>query len=101
MQAAVRITGKGILENKDLVRKIKDYYYNNEVEEVRWYIRRPELDDIYEMWVMDISGNRARLDVHYRTSAGGHQSRSGRAIVTIEKTGSTFRVVGMRTWQGN
>ena len=100
-EAAVRITEKEILENKDLMRKIKDYYYNNVVDEIRWYGGRPELDDIYEMRVMDISGNRARLDVRYRASAGGHNTWPGRAIVTIEKTGSTFRVLDMRPWQGN
>ena len=97
---AIRITESEIFGNGDLEGMIETYYHNNQVEDGPWFTRRPEIEYVDDIALIEIAGNRARLDVHYRANLGGHQQRSGRAVVTLEKDPTSLYILGMRAWQG-
>ena len=100
-EEAVRITEKEILKNEELRSKIKEYYDKNSVERHFSKGFPFEFDRIIDLQVIEISGNRAQLDLHYIANSGGHTTKLGRITVTVEKAGSTFRILEMRTPRAN
>jgi len=95
---SVQITEKEILESKQLRQQIKNFYDDNPFE------RNPlgsilGFRNINEIRILEISGNQAQLYLVYETES--IYSGLKRAIVTVEKAGSTFRVLDMQRWQGN
>ena len=93
---AVRIAEKEILKDEELRRKIKEYYDKNSVERHLLYGYPYDFDRIIDLQVIEISGNRTQLDLHYIANTGSHETKLGRIIVTVERAGSTFRVLEMR-----
>ena len=98
---AVRISEKEILKNEKLRRKINEYYDKNSVERHRLYGYPFQFDRIIDLQVIEISGNRAQLDLHYIANTGSHETKLGRMTVTVERAGSTFRVLEMQTPREN
>lgn len=76
-QTSIRITEKEILEDKELRGKIKEYYDRNPVERSRWYGYPYDFDRIIDLEVIEISGNRAELDLSYIVGVGGVSAKPG------------------------
>ena len=98
---AVRISEKEILKNEELRRKINEYYDKNSVDKHRLYGYPFQFDCIIDLQVIEISGIRAQLDLHYIANAGSYQTKLGRMTVTVERAVSTYRVLEMRTSREN
>ncbi len=91
-EEAVRITEKDILEDDQLREAIRDYYNRNQIG-FRGY---REFSHFFSIEIINISGNRIELDIRYRVRSE-FRGRSARAIVTVEKIGSSYGVLSFET----
>lgn len=104
-QTDIPITENEILGSTELGKNIKKYYDKHPIERSRYYGYAFDFGDITEIIVVNISGNRARLDMRYTVNGGGFSGSTignhSRAIVTVEKFGPTIRVTDLQPWRGD